>query len=304
MLEEHSHIKDALSRIVVEIAKREWPQQWISMIDELDALCCCGVSFHFTLLFILLWCSFNKRNVLDVFFCVQFHWKSWLMGIINWPTSCELRQYTGDVLYLKFYSVPVNMVNVEVFGYYKMVLKIMEVCGEMRIRFQGSIHDVHFGWKGREIFPSHEGKNSYQSDNDPHPWELLKNNHTCGNFCFMFCWSLYCFWRDIPRELVELWRYKSLALKMSLSRNYAVCHDWCSVIVLNRKKLQYLTAVSVWLGCNLFRDTSNGYIIVEALCTNQFSSSRGHFHLIDYAGKFLFRYFDIIQTLIVMCLLL
>ena len=42
---EHGHIKDALSRIVVEIAKREWPQQWMSMIKELDDISIQGVNF-------------------------------------------------------------------------------------------------------------------------------------------------------------------------------------------------------------------------------------------------------------------
>jgi len=47
IIEEHMHIKDALSRLVVEIAKREWPQQWPDMIDELNVICCCGVRIVF-----------------------------------------------------------------------------------------------------------------------------------------------------------------------------------------------------------------------------------------------------------------
>uniref|UniRef100_A0AAQ6ADM2 Importin N-terminal domain-containing protein n=1 Tax=Amphiprion ocellaris TaxID=80972 RepID=A0AAQ6ADM2_AMPOC len=38
ILEEESHIKDALSRIVVEMIKREWPQNWPDMLTEMEAL--------------------------------------------------------------------------------------------------------------------------------------------------------------------------------------------------------------------------------------------------------------------------
>ncbi|XP_035229722.1 exportin-5-like [Stegodyphus dumicola] len=41
---EETYIKDALSRIVVEIIKREWPQQWPSLMEELHALCTMGDS--------------------------------------------------------------------------------------------------------------------------------------------------------------------------------------------------------------------------------------------------------------------
>jgi len=44
ILSEERHIKDAVTRIVVETIKREWPQQWPSMIDELDAIYKQGVS--------------------------------------------------------------------------------------------------------------------------------------------------------------------------------------------------------------------------------------------------------------------
>jgi exportin-5 len=42
MLDEPPHIKDALSRLVVEMIKREWPQQWPTMLqgdfhDQADA---------------------------------------------------------------------------------------------------------------------------------------------------------------------------------------------------------------------------------------------------------------------------
>ncbi|ESO02508.1 hypothetical protein HELRODRAFT_188729 [Helobdella robusta] len=42
IVSEQRHIKDGLSRIIVEIAKREWPQQWLSMISEFDAICTLG----------------------------------------------------------------------------------------------------------------------------------------------------------------------------------------------------------------------------------------------------------------------
>ncbi|XP_036402573.1 exportin-5 [Megalops cyprinoides] len=38
ILEEESHIKDVLSRIVVEMIKREWPQHWPDMLTELETL--------------------------------------------------------------------------------------------------------------------------------------------------------------------------------------------------------------------------------------------------------------------------
>jgi len=39
ILSEQLHIKDVLSRVVVEMMKREWPQHWPSLLTELDALC-------------------------------------------------------------------------------------------------------------------------------------------------------------------------------------------------------------------------------------------------------------------------
>ncbi|KAM5163438.1 exportin-5 [Mantella aurantiaca] len=38
ILEEEGHIKDVLARIVVEMIKREWPQHWPNMLNELDTL--------------------------------------------------------------------------------------------------------------------------------------------------------------------------------------------------------------------------------------------------------------------------
>ncbi|XP_054713639.1 exportin-5-like [Uloborus diversus] len=42
VLEDELHIKDAISRIVVEIIKREWPQQWPTLFQELNDLCLKG----------------------------------------------------------------------------------------------------------------------------------------------------------------------------------------------------------------------------------------------------------------------
>lgn len=38
------HIKDALSRIVVEMIKREWPQQWPTLLAELNMASVQGTS--------------------------------------------------------------------------------------------------------------------------------------------------------------------------------------------------------------------------------------------------------------------
>lgn len=46
ILEEESHIKDVLSRIIVEMIKREWPQHWPDMLKEMEALTSLGVSWH------------------------------------------------------------------------------------------------------------------------------------------------------------------------------------------------------------------------------------------------------------------
>ncbi|CAB0035920.1 unnamed protein product [Trichogramma brassicae] len=44
LLQEENHIKDALSRIVVEMIKREWPQQWPNLLVELSEACTRGES--------------------------------------------------------------------------------------------------------------------------------------------------------------------------------------------------------------------------------------------------------------------
>lgn len=54
ILEEESHIKDVLSRIVVEMIKREWPQHWPDMLNELDALSQQGETQTELVMFILL----------------------------------------------------------------------------------------------------------------------------------------------------------------------------------------------------------------------------------------------------------
>jgi len=43
-MNEQAHIKDVISRIVVEIAKREWPQQWEQMTVELSQIYSQGVN--------------------------------------------------------------------------------------------------------------------------------------------------------------------------------------------------------------------------------------------------------------------
>ncbi|XP_072031376.1 exportin-5-like isoform X2 [Amphiura filiformis] len=54
LVEEQAYIKDGLSRIVVEMIKREWPQQWPTLLAELDQLCQCGELQTELVLFILL----------------------------------------------------------------------------------------------------------------------------------------------------------------------------------------------------------------------------------------------------------
>lgn len=39
---ESAHIKDALSRVIVEMIKREWPQQWPTLLAELSQACSKG----------------------------------------------------------------------------------------------------------------------------------------------------------------------------------------------------------------------------------------------------------------------
>lgn len=54
ILEEENHIKDVLSRIVVEMIKREWPQHWPDMLMELDTLFRQGETQRELVMFILL----------------------------------------------------------------------------------------------------------------------------------------------------------------------------------------------------------------------------------------------------------
>ncbi|XP_058807099.1 exportin-5 [Phymastichus coffea] len=44
LTQEESHIKDALARIIVEMVKREWPQQWPTLLGELNQVCLRGES--------------------------------------------------------------------------------------------------------------------------------------------------------------------------------------------------------------------------------------------------------------------
>lgn len=54
IMEEQNHIKDQLAKIVVELIKREWPQQWPSLLSELDSLCQAGDTQTELVMFILL----------------------------------------------------------------------------------------------------------------------------------------------------------------------------------------------------------------------------------------------------------
>ncbi|GIY22636.1 exportin-5 [Caerostris darwini] len=42
VLEEEVYVKDGMSKIIVELIKREWPQQWTSLLDELHHICKMG----------------------------------------------------------------------------------------------------------------------------------------------------------------------------------------------------------------------------------------------------------------------
>lgn len=53
-LAEVLHIKDGVSRLVVEIVKREWPQHWPTLLNELDSLCSKGETQTEMVMFILL----------------------------------------------------------------------------------------------------------------------------------------------------------------------------------------------------------------------------------------------------------
>ncbi|KAI0243017.1 Exportin-5 [Lamellibrachia satsuma] len=44
LLSERAHIKDGLSRIMVEMIKREWPQHWATLMQELNAICKLGLT--------------------------------------------------------------------------------------------------------------------------------------------------------------------------------------------------------------------------------------------------------------------
>jgi exportin-5 len=43
VLEEPLHIKESLARLVVEIIKREWPQKWKTLLQDLTTICNMGV---------------------------------------------------------------------------------------------------------------------------------------------------------------------------------------------------------------------------------------------------------------------
>lgn len=53
-LQGYNHIKDALSRVIVEMIKREWPQQWPTLLKELSDACTHGGSQTEMVLFVFL----------------------------------------------------------------------------------------------------------------------------------------------------------------------------------------------------------------------------------------------------------
>ncbi|CAG9765454.1 unnamed protein product [Ceutorhynchus assimilis] len=53
-ISEEPHMKDALSRVVVEMVKREWPQQWPSLLNELSEACARGETQTELVLFVFL----------------------------------------------------------------------------------------------------------------------------------------------------------------------------------------------------------------------------------------------------------
>lgn len=53
-ISDEPHMKDALSRVVVEMVKREWPQQWPGLLNELSDACACGETQTELVLFVFL----------------------------------------------------------------------------------------------------------------------------------------------------------------------------------------------------------------------------------------------------------
>lgn len=49
-----SHMNDAIARVVVEMAKREWPQQWPTLLSELSDACTRGNQHTEIVLLVLL----------------------------------------------------------------------------------------------------------------------------------------------------------------------------------------------------------------------------------------------------------
>lgn len=49
-----THMNDALARVVVEMAKREWPQQWPALLSELSDACSRGTRHTEIVLHVLL----------------------------------------------------------------------------------------------------------------------------------------------------------------------------------------------------------------------------------------------------------
>lgn len=63
------HMKDGLSRIIVEMVKREWPQQWPTLMAELNMASAHGATQAETVLLIFLRLC-EDVVILQVFMCI------------------------------------------------------------------------------------------------------------------------------------------------------------------------------------------------------------------------------------------
>lgn len=75
---EEPHMKDALSRVIVEMVKREWPQQWPSLLNELSDACACGETQTELVLFVFLRLVEDVALLqVSIYFLVQVYGKSY-----------------------------------------------------------------------------------------------------------------------------------------------------------------------------------------------------------------------------------
>ncbi|XP_028845931.1 exportin-5 isoform X1 [Denticeps clupeoides] len=107
ILEEESHIKDALSRIIVEMIKREWPQQWPDMLKEMETLTSLGDAQTELVLLILLrlvedvitFQTLPTQRRRDIYLALTQHMDSIFSFLLN-----ILQQHVDDYRRLK--SIP------------------------------------------------------------------------------------------------------------------------------------------------------------------------------------------------------